>query len=181
MRIIIRAVRERAEFIAYLEERLPTAEWCFDQRRDAMHTFLRALEMAGDDPVVHMEEDVILTADFEAKLRREIAARPETVIQFFSMRKADKTVGSRWDNNFLMGQCFYLPRGVSRQIFNYHTMWPGKEIHPTGLDNMVCDWLKARKEKYWIHVPSLVDHRIAKSAINPKRSTKRQSLTFHAL
>lgn len=181
MRIIIRAVRERAEFIAYLQRELPSAEWCFDERRDAMDTFLRALNMAGDDPVVHMEEDVILCKGFLEKLEREIAARPENVVQFFSMRKADLEIGSRWDNNFLMGQCFYLPRGVSRAIYDFHTLWPGKTIHPTGLDNMVSDWLKSRKEKYWIHVPSLVDHRVTKSAINPKRSTKRQSLTFNAL
>lgn len=181
MRIIIRAVRERAEFIAYLQRELPSAEWCFDERRDAMDTFLRALNMAGDDPVVHMEEDVILCKGFLEKLEREIAARPENVVQFFSMRKADLEIGSRWDNNFLAALCFYLPAGYSRQILSFYDVWPRKAEHPTGLDLTVCDWLKARKEKYWIHVPNLVDHRIAKSAINPKRSTKRQSLTFNVL
>ena len=47
MRIIIRAVRDRAPYIDYLTERLPAAEWCFDQKRNAMDTFLRALDMAG--------------------------------------------------------------------------------------------------------------------------------------
>ena len=50
--------------------------------------------------------------------------------------------------------------------------------HPNGTDAMVRDFLKDRKEKYWIHCPSLVDHRQGKSVIDPRRSSKRQSFTF---
>lgn len=177
-RIIIRAVPERAEFIDYLKEKLPSAEWCFDQKRNAMDTFLRALDMAGDDPVVHMEEDVILCESFLLDLEAAIAKRPTTLIQFFSMRSQDLTVGSRLDRNFLMGQCFYLPASYSKQIRAYYETWPNRRSHPTGLDTMVGDWLKSRKEAYWIKVPSLVNHRQCKSVIDPRRSSKRQSLTF---
>lgn len=177
-RIIIRAVPERAEFIAYLKERLPSAEWCMDQKRNAMDTFLRALEMAGDDPVVHMEEDVILCDSFVSDLEAAIAKRPTKVIQFFSMRGKDLTIGSRLDRNFLAACCFYLPASYSKNIHAYYDRWPHLSVHPTGLDLMVADWLKSRKEDYWINVPSIVDHRKAKSAINPRRSSARQSLTF---
>ena len=34
------------DYFEELTERLPAAEWCFDQKRNAMDTFLRALEMA---------------------------------------------------------------------------------------------------------------------------------------
>jgi hypothetical protein len=47
MRIIIRAVKERAEFIDYLQKHLPNAEWCFDKTKNAMDTFLDAMQMAG--------------------------------------------------------------------------------------------------------------------------------------
>ena len=47
-----------------------------------------------------------------------------------------------------------------------------------GVDLLIQDYLKLTKQKYYIHVPSLVDHRIYKSAIDPRRSTKRQSLTY---
>lgn len=177
-RIIIRAMREREPFIAYLTQELPHAEWCFDQKRNAMDTFLRALEMAGSQSAVHMEDDTILCDGFVQKLEAAIAQHPHHVVQFFSMRSADLTVGSRWDGDFMMGQCFYLPPGYSEQIRNYYEYWPNKEKHPTGLDTMVCDWLKFRRMKYWLHVPSLVDHRDCKSLINPRRSTKRQSKTF---
>ena len=177
-RIIVRAVRDRIGYIEYLQENLPEAEFCFDTDRNAMHTFLSALKMAGDEPVVHMEEDVLIAPNFKSRLEAAIAERPDTVIQFFSMRKADLEVGSRMDGNFLMGQCFYLPAGYSRKILEFYPTWEDLPKHPTGLDTMVGAFLKKRKEKYWIHIPNLVDHRIGASAIDPRRSSKRISKTF---
>ena len=151
-----------------------------DQKKSAIDTFLRSLMMAGNEPCIHMEEDVILTKDFYNKIHNAISERPKSFIQFFSMRKKDLTEGSRWDGNFLMNQCFYAPDGYSKLMLDYFPKWADKKIkdHPNGTDQMVCDFLKSRKEKYWIHCPSLVDHRIAKSTIDPRRSSKRQSLTF---
>jgi len=46
------------------------------------------------------------------------------------------------------------------------------------LDTMIGDWLKKRKERYWVVVPNLADHQIGKSAIDSRRSSKRVSKTF---
>jgi GR25 family glycosyltransferase involved in LPS biosynthesis len=154
------------------------ATWCFDEKRDAMHTFLKALSMAGDGACVHMEDDIILTKNFLQKLTFEISQRPNVPIQFFSMRKDDLSVGSRWDTSFMMNQCFYLPEGMSKELRDWYVHWDKKYIHPTGSDIMVCDFLRIKKQKYWIHCPSLVQHRSERSLINPRRSTKRQSKTF---
>lgn len=178
MRYIIRAVKDRTEFIAYLQKHLPEAEWCFDKTRNAMDTFLEAMRMAGDGPCVHMEEDILLTRDFQKKIKAEIDKAPDEIIQFFSMREADLTKGSRYDSSYMMNQCFYLPAGYSRMIHDFYAVWDGKVKDPTGTDTMINDWLKSRREKYWISVPSLVEHRVCKSAINPRRSSKRQSKTF---
>lgn len=178
MRIIIRAVRERQQFVDYLTEKLPHAEWCFDQTKNALDTFASALQMANNDAVVHMEEDTILTDNFIEKLHTAIQEHPNNVIQFFSMRKADIEVGSRWDNHFLMTQCFYMPPTYSAQLLTYYPTWEAKKLNPGWFDVMVQEWLKLRREKYWIHVPSLVDHRVAVSAIDKRRSSKRQSKTF---
>lgn len=178
MRIIVRAMPERVSFISYLREKLPTAEFCFDQKRDAMDTFVRAMEMAGDDPCLHMEEDVLLTQGFLDKVTAVIQSRPHEVIQFFSMRFADLNQGSRYDGRFIMAQCFYLPAGYSALIADFKQYWGGLQEHPTGVDLMVNDFLRIRKEYYWIQVPNLVDHRVAKSMIDPRRSSKRQSKTF---
>jgi hypothetical protein len=178
MRFIVRAVPERTEYIEYLKLHLPQAEWCYDQKRNAMDTFLRAMQMAGDEPCVHMEEDILLTDDFVAKINSAIQKRPDEVIQFFSMRQADLDIGSRYDRSFIMNQCFYLPATCSRQVLEFKDKWTDIAKHPTGTDLMVNDWLKSLKKPYWIYVPSLVEHRVGKSAIDTRRSSKRQSKTF---
>jgi hypothetical protein len=178
IRPIIRAVRDRREFIDYLTRALPTAEWCFDEKRDAMDTFLRALDMAGDGPALHMEDDVVLCEHFLARAAWAVMQRPNTVIQFFSMRKADLDIGSRLDRNFMMTQCFYLPAGYSAALRAYHPDWPARHEHPTGFDIMIGDWLRLRREPYWVNVPNLVDHRVGPSLINPRRSSRRVSKTF---
>jgi hypothetical protein len=178
VRIIIRAVRERGEFIDYLKKFLPDAEWCFDEKHDAMHTFIKGMRMAGDDPCIHMEEDIILTKNFKQKIAKAITQKPFNLIQFFSMRKDDIRIGSRWDSKFMMNQCHYNPPTYSRLIADYWEKWDGRIVDPMGYDLMMQHFLRDRKEKYWIHVPSLVEHRVAKSKIDPRRSSKRQSLTF---
>lgn len=181
VRIIIKAVKEQRPYcIKYLQHYLPQAEWCFDKTQDHMDTFLEALRMAGTDACVHMEEDVRLTVGFADKLQAEISQRPQHVIQFFSMRKADIETGSRWDNDFLMNQCTYFPAGYSQDLLGYYDAWRVRWLkdHPNGSDLMIKHWLKYRKEKYWIVCPNLVDHRIGVSVINSKRSSKRQSKTF---
>lgn len=186
MRIIIRAVPSRLSMVEYLKKHLPQAEVLMDNNDPAldgkvkcMLTFKRALAAAGRGACLHMEDDAVLTRDFAAKAEVAIAARPDRVIQFFSMRKDDATVGSRWDRSFMMTQCFYLPPLYSAAIVAHAPDWQARHPeHPGGIDLLVADWLKRRKEAYWIHCPSLVDHRVAKSAASPGRSSKRQSKTF---
>jgi hypothetical protein len=166
--------------VDYLKKYLPEAEFFFDTTNNAMDTFLGAMVSAGDDPCVHMEEDIYLTVDFRNKLEVLISERPMDVIQFFSMRKADIEIGSRYDSGrtFMMNQCFYLPAGYSRMVHDYYPEWPQRKIHKTGYDILIADFLKGRKEKYFIHVPSLVQHRRNVSIINSKRPNCRQSKTF---
>jgi len=176
---IIRAVLpERQAFVDYLKGALPEAVFCIDQTRNAMDTFLAALDMAGDGAAVHMEEDVVLGSDFRARIAAAIAERPTSVIQFYSSRKDDLVVGSRWDRRFCATLCTYFPPGYSKAIRAYHPVWPRRHEHPTGFDYMVDDWLKARREPHWIVVPNLVDHQVSKSVIDPRRSSKRISKSF---
>lgn len=179
-RIIIRAVLSRAAYIEYLRAKLPAAEFCFDQHRDARETCRRAMAMAGDGPAIHMEDDAILTRDFVAKAEAVIAAHPDRVIQFFSRRKKDVTVGSRLDRSFSANVCYYLPAGYSREVLAWMPGWAA--AHPehrfSANDLALNDWLRARREPHWIHVPSLVQHRIAPSAIDPRRAWRRVSATF---
>jgi hypothetical protein len=175
---IIRTVPERVDTLAAILRELPDAIIVRDRCRDAMDTFLRALDAAGDSPAVHIEDDAILCPRFRERAQAEIAERPDACIQFFSMRRADLTVGSRWDRDFMMAIAFYLPAGWSAELREYAETWPRRAEHPTGVDTMVGDWLRSRRRPHWIVVPNLADHAPVKSAIDPRRRRNRQSLTF---
>lgn len=174
------AMKERMEYHHYLQTRLPDLEWCFDRERSARDTFLRSLSMQGDDAALHLEDDVILTQHFQQKAVEIIQQHHDDVIQFFSMRKADLTIGSRWESGrtFMMNQCFYLPRHIASEMVDASKNWEGWKIHPNGYDMFMADFMKARNIKYFLHVPSLVQHRIGKSLIDAMRSSRRISQTF---
>lgn len=179
--IILRACESRKEYVPYLKNNIKDLFVVWDNDNNAMHTFLRALLFAGNNAAVHIEDDIILTSNFKEKLDKVIQSRPKNVIQFFSMRKADIEVGSRWDyaSRFMMCQCFYFPPLYSKLLYEYHNIWPKKKQQPrSGYDLLISDFLKSRKEKYWIHIPNLVDHRSVRSVINSRRSRSRQSKTF---
>lgn len=181
MKFIVRTTGQRD--ISNLINSIPDLIVCIDDRpnNNAMTCFEKALMLAGEDCCVHLEDDIILCDDFYNRITEIINNHKDDVIQFFSMRKDDLTIGTRYVNGrkFLMGQCFYLPKGMSKNILDYyHAGWKRINEHPTGLDTMVGDYLGDNKYNYLNIVPNLVDHCIGKSLIDPRRSSKRQSLTF---
>ena len=182
-RVIIRAVpwdEQRAASARELREAVGgTIVW--DSERHAYETFIDALRFAAAlGAVIHMEDDVRLTEGWRAKAGAVIAAHGEEVIQFFSMRGADATVGSRTEpgRTFLMAQCFYVPARLAGPLALFAPGWPGRAQDPTGVDLAVRAFLVDRRESYHLHVPSLVQHQPWRSAINPRRGSGRQSGSF---
>jgi hypothetical protein len=164
-------------WMVYLRAKIPDLIEVVDTKRWAAHTFLECRHKQGDGPAIHIEDDIILTKDFRAKAEAVIATRPGEVIQFFSMRAADGVTGSRWDRAFLMNQCVYIPPGAAPSIVHFGVQWMLDHPENPNPDSLLRDWLKARRQRYWLHVPSLVQHRHAPSRLGP-RSTYRQSATF---
>lgn len=153
----------------------------WDSQHHAYETFLDALFFAaatGD--VIHMEDDVQLTAGWRDKTEAVIAAHRQEVIQFFSMRGADLTTGSRTEpgRTFLMSQCFYVPARLAGPLAEFAPGWTGRDADPTGYDLAVRAFLVSAGESYHLHVPSLIQHQRWRSAINPRRSSGRQSRSF---
>lgn len=180
----MKEIEERRANVQLMLRQIPEAQVVWDLTRNATDTWCNALKTAGDGPAIHMEDDCKLVTRFRSKIEKVIAERPDTLINFFSMRKADKEIGSRWDNKLNGTVCLYFPKGYSAEIYQYSIQWRVRNdntINKTAIDWMVDEWLKTRKEKYWIHVPNLVDHHPFRSAINPKRGTGRQSKTFTAI
>jgi hypothetical protein len=188
MKFIVRTVEPRD--ISNLVKNIPGLIIVKDQIHDAMDTFYRSLEAAGDEAAVNMEDDIILCGNFYDKINDVIAAHPDDVIQFFSMRKDDLTIGTRYlpGRDYLMNQCFYLPAGMSKDLLEWSktavkkdgTLYSqGKDILVgAGCDTLMAYYFQAKKIKYLNWCPNLVDHQVCKSIIDPRRSSKRQSLTF---
>ena len=177
MRVLVMTVPE-SPYLTYLRARIPQLEVVTDTTRSCLDTFIAQLDVIGPDPALRMQDDIILTMDFLAKATQEIHEHPTSVIQFFSMRADDVTVGSRWDRSYMMNQCCYLPHGYAVLLAEFAPKWRAKHPeHPNADDTMLNDWLRSRKEQYWLSVPSLVQHRVAKSRLGA-RSSKRQSPTF---
>lgn len=167
--------------VSEYQKAIPDLEICVDQKKDAYQNFLNALELAGDDPCVHLEDDIILCDDFVKRVLKEIDKRPNEVIQFFSAnRKDDLEIGSRHilGNNFRWNQCFYLPEGIGTEILEYGKTWFKRPIKPQEYDIMMAYYFTSKRMRYWNVVPNLVDHKPVISRIDPKRSTQRQSFTF---
>lgn len=182
-RVIVTAVPERQATVEYLQHHIPHLEVVWDQKRSLMDTFLRACEQTGPDPVIRLQDDIILTRRFLDKAAAVIESHPQDVIQFFSMRKDDLTFGTRWcpGSTYLMNQCFYLPAGLSERLIDFYwsPAWSKfHNSHPTGDDSMMAEMFRIERRKYLLFCPSLVDHQRTRSVVNPKRSSARQSLTF---
>ena len=121
MKMVITAVPERVGYIAYLQEKLPNADWIIDnQKRGAMNSFLKALKTLDNDCGLLMQEDIILCENFDTRVQEQIDLRPEYFINFYSMRNDDLTIGSRWDNNFIANLCFYIPKNHANAIIDWH-------------------------------------------------------------
>lgn len=180
MRYIARFVESRMGHLADYRREIPDIEIYVDRDRNPVGAFIEALKLAGDDACVQMEDDCILAYNFTDKLEREVKLHPDSFIQFFSMRGDDLTKGARWDRNYIMGQCTYYPPGRAAELVRYfkNSFWDLNQHKVDGLDLLVAEFLKSKKEKYWICVPNLVDHIEGKSVIDPRRSSKRQSKTF---
>lgn len=176
-------MEEQKEFIDYINNEIPDVEWVFDEKRNAFDTFMRALLKTHNESVVFMECDVILCEDFRKKLEQEIWRRPNEVLQFFSMRKDDLTIGTRkmLGSTFSMNQCHYFPQHMPQKLYDYYFEWKktkrGRE-NPNGYDYFMADFFHKNKISYWIICPNLVNHRQSKSMIGG-RSSKRQSKTFN--
>jgi hypothetical protein len=175
-RVLMAAVpwdARRLKAVKAVKEAVPDLEITWDENHNAYDTFVRNLRAAGDDAAIFLEDDILLTTDWRDKVEAVIESKPDEVVQFFSMRKADLEVGSRWEpgRSFLGNLCWYAPAGLAADLAAYLPDWEPHVSgeHPTGYDFAMADYFKATGRRYWIEVPNLVDHRPGPSAINPRR------------
>jgi len=166
--------RRAAQLRNYLDA---TVVW--DQRRNAMHTFQLALEAMGSAPALLMQDDILLADSFADRYQAIVDERPDTVIQFFSMRHEITESQLRPGNTFISNLCVYLPAGYALQLLEYVPEF--LERYPqyaTADDFVIRYWLHSRRENFWMQVPSLVQHERWVSAINERRPRNRVAPYF---
>jgi len=191
LRWVVTTCPERVEYHPYLMAHVPGLELVVDQRHSSILNYLLALGMVEHDACVMLEDDVIFTEGFKEKIIRAIEGYSSNVINFYSMRDADLTEGTRWINGggFSCNLCTYLPEGYASLILRFWERWEylggtDKELkkwcveHGSGKDTLIQRFLRHRGEKYLNWVPSLVDHRVGESVERRGRSKNRGSLTF---
>jgi hypothetical protein len=156
----------------------------WDTHRSAYENFLDACRYVQGIGAVHIEDDVILTSQWRAKVEAVVGEHGDEVVQFYSDRKADLEVGSRRERGrtFMAACCFYVPGRLAVPLLKYALDWPNRPLGPNpgraGVDTMIAAFLAAEAESYWLHVPSLVQHHAWRSAINPRRPRARRSRSF---
>lgn len=177
MRYIIRAVEQRRPYVEEILKQLPEADVYWDKDGDAMKSYLAACRLAGDEPVVLLEDDIILTKNFKSKIEAVISEYPEILINFFSLSKKYLSPHFKKGREYCMNQCEYFPAGFAKKVLEMYESWPQKESEPNAYDFLVGYAWGANKP-YLVWCPSLVQHRECKSVIDSRRSSKRQSITF---
>lgn len=178
MKYVIQAVKSRKPYVDEILKQVPDAIVYYDESGDIMKAYLHILEnIVGDDSCVMMQDDIILTSDFKNKIEAVISQYPEILINFFSLSKKYTKPHFKKGREYCMNQCVYLPKGFAQRIVQAYDTWPDKEKEKTA-DDFLVGYAWGYNKPYLVWCPSLVQHRQVKSVIDPRRSSKRQSITF---
>lgn len=178
MLYVVRAVESRRMYVEEILKQIPEAVVYYDEHGDAMQSYLHVCrDIIKDKPAVLLEDDIILTSNFKQKIESVISEYPEILINFFSLSKKRQKPHFKVGREYCMNQCEYFPAGFAEKVVRAYETWPLKEKEPNAYDFLV-GYAWGYNKPYLVWCPSLVQHRQVKSIINPKRSSKRQSITF---
>lgn len=174
----VQAVREREQYVKEILEQIPDAVVYYDEYRDNMRAYLHILQdIVKGQPCVMLQDDIILTTNFREKIESVISQYPDLLINFFSLSKKYTKPHFKKGREYCMNQCVYLPAGFSAQICGAYESWDKRESDPDA-DDYLVGYAWGYNNPYLVWCPSLVQHRQTKSIIDPRRSSKRQSVTF---
>lgn len=178
MRFIVQKVPQRN--VDHLLAAIPGLIVVEDRQRDPIACYIRCLEKAQGDAFVKLEDDVDLCSKFIDRINAAVSKHAgKKIMSFFSLRRISQT--TRYPGSaFSMFQCVYFPAGIAAEQIAYLTRgdWPKRNENPTSMDYLVKAFLRETKRDFLIWIPNLVQHRIGKSAIDPRRSQHRQSINF---
>lgn len=186
MQVIIQAVEERKNNVEVLTTKLPNAFVYWDLSRQGNYkTFVESLSMhENSDYTLRLQDDIVLPSNFAGYLptMEDIMIKNNLdILSLFSLKRKfldeqfSKGITISEYPNFLMMQAVIFSKNISSQLLKY------SEISKTNKydDVLIRDFLKDTKQKAYVHLPSLVQHRIdIKSTFSSPASKTRQSNTF---
>ncbi len=174
---------ERQEIVTYIKDRIPSVQLAKDGWGSAFINMMMSYHiqsMAGVD-AVHLEDDIVLTQDFEEKVAEAVEGKRGQIVQLFSIKhKRDQALGSRWESSstFSMNQCYCVPGVMAEALVAFHSGWQKRSSTGGGCDLVLREFMKAYRIRYFLHVPSLVQHLDLPILISPSPMRGRCSRTF---
>jgi len=188
LRFIVQAVESRRSHVeGYLARHIPGLEIAWSDgtkpaNLDTRLTLVKGLRMAGRDPVVWLQDDVVLCKHFALLSAQVAAEHPRDVVKLFSRRSLDLANGEGWrpTRDWINNQGFILPAGAAEAVADSMDAQPR--------ETWVCDDIDLPPAlvatgfpRYWQTVPSLVDHAGMVSVVDHRRARARLAKWFDNL
>lgn len=165
----------------------PPAIVVHDEHRSGYETYLDALRVQVQHGVGawHLEDDIILTSGWREKAEKAARDHGDTIITGFSNRRRDLD-GSHYESggSFCMNQCYWVPAPHAQPLIDFSLRWEGRLNsygdlrRDTHYDWAMGDYMRSIKMRYWVVVPSIVQHRHAPSLLGHSNNPNRFSRTF---
>lgn len=150
----------------------------------ATDTYIKSLRELGMEAGMILEDDCIIPDRFMERVDAEIAKRPDDIINFFSRRSDDLTIGERYINggSYSYNVCTYFPKHICTSIADFiEAKYLVGSLDSSDTDIGFQQWMKLNKRRYWQVVPNTVDHAKGPSSIDTSRQWDRSSKTFKYL
>ena len=175
LKFIIQAVKSRQEYVNNMLQHVPDAIVHWDRTGDNILGSIHALRRAGPNPVVMMEDDLILCRNFRTRITSAILTKPNAIIKFFFWRNPGETQEFTqpfwciWDGS----QCYYLPSGYARMLSDFMKNNPKKAGPQRDKDTLVSKFCYEHKPELIHWKASLAQHIVGPSAESTKRYDRR--------
>lgn len=180
MLIRIMACKEREDNVnKMLSDLWAPAEVIRDEKHDANDTLCRMIDT--NEPLIAMEDDIILCNGFLDKVLAEIEKRPDEFIMFYSFWTVEKRhfEDSNYNWWFAITQAYYIPAWIGKDMAEFLR----KDLFSNLKDEWRYDlWMYKFLVQKWIKMhlvkPSLCQHLWGTSLINNKTHIKHRSITY---
>lgn len=161
-------IRKRLAWAKEIQDRLGSKLY-LDLSGNPLEAFCGAIMSHGGQGHFHMEDDVMLSKNFEKNIIPVIKEHSDHVIRFFPGMKKNSPGQPVWRNgsDFLWHQCIWFPdwfnEGFNKWLlFNQKEKWTESEYrhYITRHDDATKRYLKESKVKFLDWYPVLVQHRL---------------------